>query len=98
MPAMKGYMRGMYEYKLNSLSRDSFKRTNASSRGFIISSYWAAFELFQIVFYPQEFYQQFWQKNNLEVRYLSYTGSQLNGGNLPEMLKEERFFNDVFYK
>ena len=42
------------------------------------------FELFQIVFYPQEFYQQFWQKNNLEVRYLSYTGSQLNADNLPE--------------
>jgi len=34
--------------------------------------------------YLQEFYQQFWQKNNLEVRYLSYIGSQLNADNLPK--------------
>ena len=81
---MKGYMRGMYEYKLNLLSRGFFQSELKLQVEVYHLSCWAAFELFQIVFYPQEFYQQFWQKNNWEVRYLSYTGSQLNADNLPE--------------
>ena len=41
-------------------------------------------ERFQMVFYPPKFYQQFWKKNNLVVKYLSYIGSQLNEDNLPK--------------